>query len=66
MNAFPNIVSNPAILKGQPCIAGTRISVEKVMEWFTNGKTAETIAEKHPTLTVELVREAIQYAARFL
>ncbi|MBC7777603.1 MAG: DUF433 domain-containing protein [Phycisphaerae bacterium] len=62
---FPNIVSDPAILNGKPCITGTRISVELIMEWLGTGGTPESIAQKHPLLTVELVLEAIRYAARF-
>jgi uncharacterized protein (DUF433 family) len=62
---FPHIVSSPEILNGKPCIAGTRISVELIMEWLGTGGTPETIASKHPLLTPELVMEAIRYAARF-
>jgi len=65
MNLFPNIVSNLEILGGKPCIKGTRISVELIMEWLGTGGTPEMIAAKHPLLTKELVLEAIRYAARF-
>lgn len=63
---FPNIVSDPEILNGKPCIAGTRISVEIIMDWLGTGGTPESIAQKHPLLTKELVLEAIRYAARFM
>ncbi len=62
---FPNIVSSPDILNGKPCIAGTRISVELILEWLATGASVEVIANKHPLLTPELVKEAIRYAARF-
>ena len=62
---FQNIVSNAAILGGKPCISGTRISVELIMEWLGTGGTLDSIAAKHPLLTPELVMEAIRYAARF-
>lgn len=65
MKAFDNIVSDPAILGGKPCIAGTRISVALVMEWLATGGTVEVIAAKHPLLTPDLVKEAIRYAAQF-
>jgi uncharacterized protein (DUF433 family) len=64
-NPFLHIVSDPEILIGKPCIAGTRISVELIMEWLGTGGTVETIAAKHPLLNAELVMEAIRYAARF-
>ncbi|MDX2284536.1 MAG: DUF433 domain-containing protein [Bacteroidia bacterium] len=65
MAAFPHIVSDPGILNGKPCIAGTRISVELILEWLAAGGTAESIAAKHPLLSPERVQEAIRYAARF-
>ena len=64
-NPFLQIVSDPEILNGKPCIIGTRISVELVMEWLGTGGTVESIAAKHPLLTPDLVMEAIRYAARF-
>lgn len=65
MNLFPNIISDAEILGGKPCIKGTRISVELIMDWLGTGGTSESIAAKHPLLTKELVQEAIRYAARF-
>lgn len=65
MNLFPNIKSDPNILGGKPCVIGTRISVELIMNWLASGGTVEAIASKHPLLTPDLVREAIKYAARF-
>lgn len=62
---FLHIVSDPEILGGKPCIVGTRISVELIMEWLGTGGTVESIAAKHPLLTPDLVMEAIRYAARF-
>jgi uncharacterized protein (DUF433 family) len=64
-NIFPNIVADPEILNGKPCIVGTRISVELIMDWLGTGGTPQSIAQKHPLLTPELVMEAIRYAARF-
>jgi len=63
---FPNIVADPEILGGKPCIAGTRISVELVMDWLGTGGTPESIAQKHPLLTPDLVMEAIRYTATYV
>jgi uncharacterized protein (DUF433 family) len=35
------------------------------MDWLGTGGSPESIANKHPLLTKELVLEAIRYAARF-
>lgn len=58
---IPNIIADPEILSDKPCIAGTRISVELVMDWLDTGGTPESIAQKHPLLTPDLVMEAIRY-----
>jgi len=40
---FPHIISDPEILGGKPCIAGTRISVALIMEWLGTGGTVDTM-----------------------
>ena len=60
------IVSNPGILGGKPCIRGTRISVEFVLELLASGATQEDILRAYPHLTAEQVKAAISYAARSL
>lgn len=64
--AFSNIISNPNILGGKPCIKGTRISVELIMDWLGTGGNIQTITAKHPLLTTENVEEAINYGINSL
>jgi uncharacterized protein (DUF433 family) len=59
MNQFQHIVSNQEILGGKPCIRGTRISVQLILEWMSVGTTIEDIVAKYPHLTFEGVQEAI-------
>ncbi len=42
MNQFQHIVSNQGILGGKPCIKGTRISVQLILEWVAVGTTNYT------------------------
>ena len=63
---FVHIASDPAILGGKPCIKGTRISVEFVLELFASGATHKDILSTYPHLTGESITEALRYAARFL
>jgi len=63
---FNRIVSNPAVLRGKPCIKGTRISVEFVLELFASGASRDDIIRAYPHLTPEDIGEALRYAARFL
>ncbi len=60
------IVSDPAILGGKPCIRGTRISVEFILELIAGGATLDDIAQAYPQLTREDVASAVQFAANFM
>src|SRR5207302_6051530 len=48
---FDRIVSDPAILGGKPCIKGTRISVEFILELIASRSTVAEIVRKYPQLT---------------
>ena len=63
---FEHIASSPDVLSGKPCIKGTRISVEFVLELFASGATHNDLLAAYPHLTIEGITEALQYAARFL
>ena len=60
------IVTNPDILGGKPCVRGTRISVEFLLELIASGATTDTILAAYPHLTREDIAAAVEYAARFL
>jgi uncharacterized protein (DUF433 family) len=60
------IVSNPAVMMGKPVIAGTRITVELILEKLAAGETVEQILEAHPRLTHGGVQAAIAFAAEVL
>ncbi len=62
---FDKIVSNPEILGGKPCIAGTRISVEIILEWIASGANIDAIVYKYPHLEKDAVKQAIIYASKF-
>lgn len=58
------IVSNSAVLGGKPCVKGTRISVEMILEWIASGAGRGDILTSHPHLTAEDVEQALKYAAQ--
>ena len=60
------IVSNPAVMMGKPVVAGTRITVELILEKLAAGESVEQIVEAHPRLTPEAIRAALDFAARAL
>ncbi len=60
------IQSNPAIMMGKPVIAGTRITVELILEKLAAGETIEQVLEAHSRLTKKAVLAALAYAAETL
>ena len=60
------IISNPGIMMGKPVIAGTRITVELILEKLAAGETIQQILEAHPRLSEEAIRAALAFAARAL
>lgn len=63
---FQRIVSDPSVLGGKPCIRGTRISVEFILELIASGASRDDIIRVWPNLAAEDIEEAVLYAARFL
>ena len=59
----PLIVSDPKILVGKPCIRGTRISVELILEKLGAGDSIEGVLADYPHLTREGILAALRYAA---
>ena len=60
----PEIASDPAILGGKPCIRGTRLSVEFILELLASGASETAIVSAYPQLSAEAVRAALSYAAK--
>jgi uncharacterized protein (DUF433 family) len=57
------IAVNPKIHFGKPCVAGTRIPVQSVLELVREGLSfAKIIRDYHPDLHPEDIRACIQYA----
>jgi uncharacterized protein (DUF433 family) len=60
------IVSDSSIMMGKPVIAGTRITVELILEKLAAGETIDQIVESHPRLSRDAIREALSFAAEAL
>jgi uncharacterized protein (DUF433 family) len=60
------IVSDPNVMMGKPVIAGTRITVELILEKLAAGETVEMITAAHPRLTAAAIRAALAFAAATL
>lgn len=57
------ITSDPGIMMGKPVIAGTRITVESILDRFAAGETMDHLLESHPRLTREAIFAAFAFAA---
>jgi len=56
------IESNPKVMMGKPIVAGTRITVELILEKLAAGETIEQILDAHPRLTREAIQAALAFA----
>lgn len=60
------IVSDPSVMMGKPVVAGTRITVEFILEKLAAGETVEELLDAHPRLTRPAVTAALEFAASAL
>jgi uncharacterized protein (DUF433 family) len=60
------IQSDPNVMMGKPVVAGTRITVESILDKLAAGETPEQILAAHPRLTREAIAAALAYAADIL
>ncbi len=66
MGVEPKIVIDPGVMLGKPVIAGTRISVEIILERLGAGETIEDILEAYPHLSRESIQAALTFASQTL
>lgn len=60
------IISDPTVMMAKPVIAGTRITVELILEKLGAGETIEEILSAHPRLSREAVQSVLKFAAEAL
>jgi uncharacterized protein (DUF433 family) len=60
------IVSNPDLLRGQPTVVGTRLSVSHILACLAEGMAPEQIAADYPGYPVESTREVLRFASEKL
>jgi uncharacterized protein (DUF433 family) len=53
-------------MMGKPVVAGTRITVELILEKLAAGETVDHLLEAHPRLTREAIHAALAFAAEAL
>ena len=61
-----NIISDPTVMMGKAVVAGTRITVELILEKLAAGETPDQIIQSHPRLNRDAINAALGFAARAL
>lgn len=56
------IISDPKILSGKPIIAGTRISVELILDRISSGMSESEILLDYPHLNKKQIEVVLDYA----
>jgi len=57
------IILDPNVHFGKPCVAGTRIKVQDVLELVQEGiPFTEIVSKYYPDLTIEDIKACVQYA----
>ena len=63
MTNFDRITIDPAVMNGQPCIKGTRLTVKRVLLALAQYANREEMRKDYPQLQDEDIRQALAYAA---
>ena len=62
MNWRDHIHSDDGVLGGKPVVRGTRISVELILEYLSDGGSVADILDGYPSLTEADIRAAIAFS----
>lgn len=60
------IETDPDVMMGKPVVAGTRVTVETILERLAAGEDVDEILEAFPHLEREDIQAALQHAADVL
>lgn len=63
---FERITINPAIMNGQPCIRGMRLTVNRVVEAAAIYPDKKTLLAEYPELEEANITQALEFAAHNL
>lgn len=56
------IISDDNYMGGNPIVRGTHVTVEQILLDLANDMNMKQIIEKHPGLTIEVIKAAIKFA----
>jgi uncharacterized protein (DUF433 family) len=62
-HTFDRITRDPAVMNGQPCIRGLRLTVRRVLEAMATYPDHEELFREYPELEPEDLQQALAFAA---
>ena len=62
MKRLDRITVDPAIMNGQPCIRGMRLTVRRVIEAMAVYPNRDELLAEYPELEPEDIRQALEFA----
>ena len=63
MNHYDRITTDQAVMNGQPCIRGLRLTVRRVLETLATYPDRGQLRDEYPELEDEDIRQALEFAA---
>lgn len=63
MARLDRITVNPAVMNGQPCVRGMRLTVRRVVEAVALYPDRRELMAEYPELEEEDIRQALEFAA---
>lgn len=66
MKEFERILVDPAVMNGQPCIRGTRLTVKRVLLALAQCVNRDELRKDYPQLRDEDIVQALAFAAMSL
>ncbi len=63
MKKLDRITVDPAIMNGQPCIRGMRLTVRRVVEAVALYPDRQELMAEYPELEADDIRQALEFAA---
>ncbi len=62
MNKNDFVVLDPEILHGTPVFKGTRVPIETLFDYLTDGESVHDFLDDFPSVTKEQVEMALEYS----
>lgn len=56
------IISDPEIMGGTPCFAGTRVPFQTLIDYIEGGETIDEFLDDFPTVSREMVLQVLELA----